>query len=320
MIKERQQGLIAIFSANVIFGLNIPVTKSLVAHWMTPMGYTMTRMIFGAIIFWAIGSFLKREKVEGKDLLIVFVGGLMGFLGTQFLFSQALEFTTPVIFSLLIAMTPVVVLLLSALFLGEGIPNRKIFGILISISGAALIILLGSAHGQHGTNNALGILFTIICVLFYAGYLTMTRKISQKYAPVTVAKWMFLFSALMVLPFSFSALPNQKIYSADTTGTAIALLAFALLFSTTLAFFFMPYALRRLEASTVSIFMNLQPIVASVVAIAIGKDSLTWEMPLAAGLVLTGVYLVTKPAARKTTEQRRIALSWVFSANKLRKR
>ena len=320
MIKEKQQGLVAILSANIIFGLNIPVTKAIVGHWMTPMGYTTIRMIFGTFVFWGIGFLLKRENVQRKDLLILFVGGLMGFLGTQFLFSQSLKYTTPVVFSLLMSMTPVVVLILSALFLKEVIPNRKITGIVISISGAALIILLGRTQEQQGSNNALGLIFATLCVFCYAGYLILTRTISVKYAPVTVAKWMFLFSAMLALPFSYSGLQEEKMFSADATGMAFSLLAFSLLFSTTLAFFLMPFALKRLEASTVSIFMNVQPVVASVIAIIIGQDFLSWDKPLAVVCVLTGVYLVTQPNTRHAEKQKkRVALRWVSSVNRLRK-
>lgn len=291
--SERQQGLVAIFGANTIFGLNIPVTKALMLHWMTPMGYTVTRMFFGVIVFWIIGLFSKDIKVEKKDLITILFGGLMGFIGTQFLFSQALEFTTPVVFSLLLALTPVVVLILSYFFLKESVPAKKILGIFISISGAAVIILVSSSHANSGINNALGILFSILCVLSYGGFMVLTRKVSIKYKPVTIAKWMFLVSALVALPFSFKSLSHQEIYSQNITLSAAGLLLFALLFSTTLAFFLMPYALKRLEASTVSVFMNLQPIVASVVAIFAGQDKLTWDKPLAALLVLSGVYLVT---------------------------
>lgn len=293
MSKEKQQGLFAILTANTIFGLNIPVTRSLIAHWMTPMGYTMTRMCFGALIFWLISAFLKQDKVERKDLFITMIGGLIGFLGTQFLFSQSLEYTTPVIFSLLMALTPVVVLIFSAFLLKEKIPGRKIIGISISISGAALIILSSGIQGVKGSNNTLGIFFALLCVFCYAGYLILTRRISVKYQPVTVAKWMFLISAIVSIPLGFSSLPEQAIYSDEANLQAFVLLGFALLFSTTIAFFLMPVALKRLEASTVSIFMNLQPIVASVVAIAVGQDVLSWDKPLAAALVVFGVYLVT---------------------------
>ena len=302
-MKDKLIGLLAAAAANAIFGLNIPVTKALVAHWMTPMGYTMTRMFFGALVFWTIALFLKRERVAAADLVTVIIGGLLGYLGTQFLFSQSLKYTTPVIFALMISLTPVAALLLSAVFLKESVSRRKIMGIVLSISGAFLVILEGRGAGT-GSNNALGILLVILCVFFYAGYLVMTRKVAVTYTPVTIAKWMFLVSALALVPLAPSELPHQTIYSGDGTLLAFCLLGFALLFSTTLAFFCLPLALKKLEASTVSIFMNLQPIVASVVAIGVGQDTLTWDKSLAALLVLSGVYLVSSNRSGKTDAPR----------------
>lgn len=292
MTKDKFIGIFAAISANTIFGLNIPVTKTLVAHWMTPVGYTMTRMFFGTLVFWTLSSFFKREKVADRDLIIVMIGGLLGYLGTQFLFSQSLKYTTPVIFALLIALTPVAALLLSAVFLKETVSRRKVAGIVLSNAGAFWVILEGGGFGT-GTNNFLGILLVLLCAFFYAGYMVLTRKVATKYSPVTIAKWMFLVSALALLPLSPSEMSGQKIFSQEGTLLAFSFLGFALLFSTVLAFFFMPLALKKLEASTVSIFMNLQPIVASVVAIGIGQDTFTWDKSLAAVLVLSGVYLVS---------------------------
>ncbi|MEZ5103046.1 MAG: DMT family transporter [Draconibacterium sp.] len=305
MNKEHRQGLVAIFFANTFFGLNIPVTKALMADWMTPMGYTATRMLFGTLVFWGIAAFLKRDKVKSKDLIVMLLGGLIGYVGTQFLFAQSLEYTSPVIFALLMALTPVVVLLISSIFLKELIPFRKVIGIAMSISGAALIILLGAKGNSSGTNNLLGIFFALLCVLAYSVYLVITRTISIKYQPVTVAKWMFLISAVVSMPFGISEFESQKIYTSEITGLAISLLVFALLFSSVLAFSLMPYALKRLEASTVSIFMNWQPIVASILAIIVGQDTLTWDKPIAIILVLSGVYLVTKQESRYAKEKKR---------------
>ena len=291
--SEERQGLLAIIGANVIFGLNIPITKALVESWMTPMGYTTTRMLFGTLLFWGLGVLGKKEKVGARDLLVIAVGGLLGYLGTQFLFSQSLMYTSPVVYSLLMALTPIFVLLLAALFLRERIPMRKILGILTSIVGATLVIVLGAKGDAQRANNVLGIVFALLCVLSYAGYLVISRSVSVKYQPVTIAKYMFLVSAVVAAPFGLSDLSSQKVFSIDTTGLALGLLGYSLVFSTFLAFFLMPYALKRLEAGSVSIFMNLQPIVASAAAIAVGQDFLSWEKIAAVILVVAGVYFVT---------------------------
>jgi len=122
--------------------------------------------------------------------------------------------------------------------------------------------------------------------------MVITRRVATKYGPVTIAKWLFLVSVLALLPIVPSKLPEQHIFSGEATLPSAALLGFAFVFSTTLAFFCMPLALKKLEAGTVSIFMNIQPIVASVVAIGVGQDSFTLLKGLAALLVLAGGYLV----------------------------
>jgi len=109
---------------------------------------------------------------------------------------------------------------------------------------------------------------------------------------------MFLLSVIILLPFSYSELPEQRIYSSEATVTAISELAFALIFSSIIAFFLMPVALKRIKATTASIYVNLQPLVASSVAMIVGQDIFGWDKVLALVLVMAGVYLVnqsTKP-------------------------
>lgn len=189
------------------------------------------------------------------------------------------------------AMTPIAVLVLSAMFLKEVVPVRKVFGILLSISGA-FVIILHTQGSSSASNNLLGIFFSLLCVLCYSIFLILTRKVSQRYHSITIVKWMFFISALAITPFSFSELPNQSVFSSNATIMSFLLLGFALLALTQVAL--LPVALKRLEASTASIFINLQPIVASIVAIFVGQDIFSWDKPVSAFLVLTGVYIVTR--------------------------
>lgn len=62
--------------------------------------------------------------------------------------------------------------------------------------------------------------------------------------------------------------------------------------------FLMPLGMKRIRATTVSVYMNLQPVVASITAIAIGQDTFSWFMPLAGILVLSGAYIVSTSKAK----------------------
>mgnify|MGYP003608023121 FL=1 len=106
-------------------------------------------------------------------------------------------------------------------------------------------------------------------------------------------KWVFLVSTLAVLPFSWGDLQTAPLYSTAWQWSGILEMAFIVVFATVAGYFAIPFAMRHLQATTVSVYTNLQPIVASFVAIAIGQDLLTWDKPLALVLVLLSAWIVT---------------------------
>lgn len=286
------------FTANVIFGLAVPVTQLLLLHWMTPVGYTFSRVLFATAVFWTIGLFGKKERVKPKDLLVIAVGGFFGFVLSQFLYAMALQLTTPVHYSLITAMSPVIVMLLAALFLKEPISRMKVLGVALGISGVMLPIAQ-YVPGSGGDSNLLGILLAVVSNTAYAAYLIVTRSVSQRYSPVTMMKWLFLFVTLMLLPFGVSELGHQRIYSGAADASAIAMLLLVLIGSTCLSYFLIPFALKYLRATTVSVYMNMQPIVASIASICIGQDVFSWDKPVALVLVIAGAMVVTHSPAKE---------------------
>lgn len=293
MNKHQMEGHAAVMTANVIFGLGVPVTKYLLDQWVTPMTYMATRCIGAALIFWMISLFLPKEHVERKDLFVIMLGGLLGFVISQTLTAWALDFTTPVYFSLIATLTPVATMLMAALFLNEKITGMKTLGVVLAILGAALMVFVGWVGGA-GRNDLLGIFLAILSVLTWVVYLLITRKVSQKYTAVTQMKWIFLVSTIAVLPFSWREFPATALYGGQADWAGIAAMAFIVIFATVLGYFMIPFAMQYLKATTVSIYTNIQPVVASLVAIAIGQDLMTWDKPVAAVLVLLGAWLVTR--------------------------
>lgn len=291
--NNKLKGHLAVLSANIIFGLNVPVTKALLDDWMTPLGYMASRTLAALIIFWTLQCFLPKEKVTRRDLIIIAIGGIMGFIISQFLTAVSLQYTTPVYFSLIIALSPVCVLLLASLFLKEPITAQKTGGVILGILGAVLLILKAGGSETSGNNNLLGIGLACVSILTYSIYLIIMRSVAQKYSAVTQMKWMFLFTAVILIPLGIREFPQQAIYSAAWNWTGLMELGFVIFFSTSLGYFLMPFGMKYLRATTVSVYMNLQPIVASVAAICVGQDIFSWDKPLAAILVLAGAYIVS---------------------------
>ena len=293
MQNHRLQAHTAVLLANIIFGLGVPVTKLLLDQWVSPMAYMATRCLGAAAIFWLISLFLPCEKVAPRDLTVIILGGLLGIVVSQTLTAWALTFTTPVYFSLIATLTPVATMLCAALFIGEKISVRGIAGVALGVAGAMLMVFIGW-QGGSGKNDILGIALTLLSMLTWAVYLIITRKVSARYTAVTQMKWVFLASAIAVLPFSLTDLQSATLYSAATQWSGLGEMAFIVVFATVAGYFAIPFAMRYLKATTVSVYTNLQPIVASLVAISLSQDVLTWDKPVALVLVLLSAWLVTK--------------------------
>ena len=296
MHKHKAAGHASVLLANIAFGLGVPVTAWLLTDWETPMTYMAARCIGAAVVFWALSLFLPKEKIAGKDLLVIMGGGLLGFVLSQTLAAWALYYTTPVYFSVIASLTPVATMLMASLFLSEQITMGKAVGVAIGIMGAMLGILITWQSGT-GKNDLLGISLALLSLLSWAAYLIITRSVSQKYSAVSQMKWIFLISTIAVLPFAWHEFPQAQLFCGAVQSNfwqGWSGMLFIILFATVAGFFAIPFAMRYLKATTVSVYTNLQPIVASLVAISIGQDNLTWDKPVALILVLLSAYIVTK--------------------------
>lgn len=131
MLWNKWLGHLMIIFTQVVLGVNIPITRDLLLNYLSPMGYIGVRAVGAALFFWTIQFFAKRERIDKRDFWLILLGGFLGFVFSQYLTSLSLQYTTPVYFSLILALSPVVVLLLQAIFFGEKITRKKLFGILL---------------------------------------------------------------------------------------------------------------------------------------------------------------------------------------------
>lgn len=294
----RVSGHLSALAVYIIFGINPNCSKAVVPEYISPMAFTAVRVTFGAVIFWLLSIGGKREKVK-REHWPMFIIGSAALVGTLIAFGVAFRYTSPCYVSLVSATSPLWVMLMAALFLREPISMRKSLGVAVGIAGAMFIVLFSWHNDANAT--PLGILLCFVNILFYASYLLVTRTISRKYSPITLMKWMFTFSAVICIPLAvpyFNPESSPMLFSVAPVSAYLNL-AVVLCFSTVLAYFLLPFALRFLRPTTVSMYSNLQPFVTACVAIAFGQDIFTWNKPVALVLILIGVYLVTTSRAKE---------------------
>ena len=288
-------GHLAVLAVYIIFGVNPNCSKAVVPEYIAPEAYTALRLAVGAAGFWLISLFTRREKVARRDMWIIFLGAV-SLYGTLWAFAEAMRYISPTYVSLISAMSPLVVMLMAAVFLKEPITTRKAAGVFFGIAGALMMILF-SLHGDAHYSNR-GALLCFVNILFYATYLLITRAVSPRCSPVTLMKWMFLFSFLLSVPLAIPTVKDSPLLLGHAPAMAYVNMGVVALLATVLAYFLLPVALRRLRPTTVSMYSNLQPIVTAALAIAVGQDIFTWNKPVALVLVIFGVFLVTTSRAK----------------------
>ncbi len=116
-------------------------------------------------------------------------------------------------------------------------------------------------------------------------------------------KWTYLSASIALLPLALVELPGESEFFRTATWMQYCEMGFIVIFSTVVAFLLIPFGLKYLRPTTVSIYINLQPVVAASVAIMLGQDNFSWEKPVAGLLVILGAYIVTTSRGKETANK-----------------
>ena len=167
MNSEKLKGHILILITNILFAVNMPISKYLLPAHVPPEGLTIMRMAFACVMFWIVSLFTVKEKVPLKDLGMLFVCALCGVGINQGLFIVGLNRSSPVDASIIATAVPIFVLLLAAVILKEPITRKKSFGVFMGVSGG-LLLVFSSTHAAGSISSLDGDMMMIVSGLMYA--------------------------------------------------------------------------------------------------------------------------------------------------------
>ena len=193
---------LALLAANLIYGVNFSIAKAIMPDFIKPLALVSFRSILTAILFWITSLFMPKEKVSRKDLLYLFGCSFLGVVFNQILFLAGLNLTTPINSSIILAINPVAAFVFAAVILKERISIIRGVGLAVGLSGILLLIL---HEGKPDLSNStfLGNIYTLINTISWALYTVVIKRMLEKYHPVTVMKWTFLFGILATVPAGY---------------------------------------------------------------------------------------------------------------------
>jgi len=291
--KDSIIGHLACFIAYAIFGFNIIVCKDLTSgHLISPLAIFCLRSIGAGALFWLISAFMPAEKIDRKDYLKIFAASMLGFFTCQITFLIGIPYITPMDCSILTAMSPIYTMAIAAIAIKEPISWQKATGVAVSFAGIIYLIVSKTGNiGGASETTLFGIFMIVLNSLSFSMYLGIFKPLIGKYHVVTFMKWIFLFAFAVSVPFA-----GKEIVTLDWSAIPriqLAELAYLVVCATFITYFLIPIGQKRIRPTLVSMYSYVQPIIAIVISICIGMDTLTWQKVAAAVMVFGGVIIVS---------------------------
>lgn len=305
VMQSSIKGHLSMLGANSMWGLMSPISKFIMLTGaVSPLVVTDLRITGAMILFWIASLFQKTEHVSHKDLARLFGAALLGIVLNQGCFLFGVSLTSPGDASIITTSMPLWAMVLAALILKEPITGKKVLGIAAGATGALMLILGSNSAKASATatgNYAIwGDLLVLSAQFCYAMYIVVYKDFVNKYSLVTIMKWMFTYSFICVLPFSYSDLMSANWSALHVTE--IAGLAFVVVGATFLSYMLIVVGQKHLRPTVAGMYNYVQPIVSCLVAVLWGMDSFNIIKGIAVVFIFGGVYLVTISRSRKEVE------------------
>lgn len=290
---------LALATAVFFWGLSFVATK-IALQSFTPFCLIFFRFFAAALFFiillWRTGfPALTAKNIKSLVLLAIMQPGL------YFLFeTTGLQYTSATKTSLIIATIPIVVLVLSAIFLKERLRPLNMLGIAFSLAGVALLVFGGQVQTEFSGMLIGDIL--IFCAVFAASaYMIMTRRLGESLTSLQITGMQIIFGAVLFFPAFLWDLPKLN-WQAVSNESLIALIVLTI-FATIGAFICYNYALTKIPAAQAAVCINGIPLVTACGAWIILGETLSPVQLMGGALVLAAVILANHTPGHETVPE-----------------
>lgn len=279
--------------AALLFGASVVAVRIAVRD-VPPLTLAFLRFGQGTMLLAAGLALFRRDlfHVARRDLPYLALLGVIFYTIFPVSFNAGLQYLPASQASLLLATTPLWTLLLARAVTRERLATRQIVGVIVSISGVA-IVMTDRGLGQV---SVVGVLLLITTALSGAIYNVLAKRALAKYNGVTVTFYAMLAGSLLLMPSLVGS--HLNLLSRET----LALVAFLGVLGGAVAFTLWTVALRRLSPTEVAVYINLNPIAASLLAAAMLGERLTPAFVVGFVAVAAGVLIVNWTGWRRQPE------------------
>jgi drug/metabolite transporter (DMT)-like permease len=234
---------------------------------------------------------LRRGRFTARDLWTFSYLGFFGVTVNQMCFTIGLYFTHVSHAAVIVGLGPMYILILAVFFRLERATAHKVVGMLIALAG---VVVLASENGISAHSASIeGDAITMAGSIGFAIYAVLGKRVAGNYDSLTMTAFNHFAGGLIVLPLAIRE--ARALYIAHhwlLPWQAWAALLYMAIFGSALAYVFYFWLLRYLEASQLSAFTYLLPVLATILGILWLGEKGSWSQVLGGVLALGGVYWI----------------------------
>ena len=290
---------LALLLVQLLFGLNFPASK-IILEQVPPVLWSAVRMAIAAVLMF-IAAFIIVPKVDRKmDIRFLqktFLYGFFGIVLCQTFFMVGLKNTTATNGAVLNTLIPIFTLMFAIVVKKEKFTLNRAFGFLIAVLGVLVLRKIEDFSASMAT--AKGDLFMILNCMSLAVFFTIRRDFLRANSAFWVTAWMFLFGSIVIGLFCMNDF--HLLLNAHLSARVLWAMAYNIIGATMLTYFLNSWTLKRVNASSVAVFIYMQPIIAVLYAWGIQHEPPSMRTIVAVLCIFTGVMVgVVQRPGRKT--------------------
>lgn len=283
---------ILLILATFLWGIGGPIIKYSF-QFVTPNEFLFWRFVIAIIVSLPFAIWYFKKHPLSKNLIPkVIILSLLGITFNLSLVFWGLNLTSIVEASIIGSLTPLLVAVAGALFLGERLTRRKEIGISLAISGTTLAVLTpildqGFLRGQTLLGNLLILLGSLGWVCFVILSKKWESPSLKPFHIVIASSWVAVLG-FFIISWAETGNPKEIL---EFPGKIIWAITYMAVFGTLIAFSLYELALKKIEAGQADLFNYLGPVWSIPLAIVWLGEKFEPHLILSAVLILTGVFL-----------------------------
>ncbi len=284
------RALLSVLLANILFGLMSPAAKlSMDEGVMDGVTLASLRLSGAALLFWILGLFVPKQRIDRKDWFPLFLMSLCGMALNQYLFIGGISLTVPSHAALAATITPVLTVVMARVIFKQRISWLRVGGIALALAGV-LTLVFSASSGNVKAGHPLGDVMCLCSQMLSSCYFLFFMPQIKKYHPVVLMKWLFLLSVIVSLPF---ASPHLMAFPwTELTAQASWCSLYVVVGATFLSYLLILPGQKYLPIAVVVSAIYLQTIVAAAVSIFFGLEDFSFVKLLAGVMIAVGVWIV----------------------------